>query len=166
MLRALRRFAQLPHQRKVLLLEACVALASAAFRVQRIPFRQLARRLGTSGCESPQELPDAQDQIAREVEWALVALSRRLARILPRPPTCLMLASAGQTLLRRRRVPATVYLGVGSEAPTDGRTFDAHAWLRCGTRIVTGKAEAARFKPLAWFSTGTLNYERGNIHVP
>ena len=52
-------------------------------------------------------------------------------------------------MLRRRRVPSTLYLGVRRSGPG----LSAHAWLRSGPAIVTGGIdESARYPPIAWFS--------------
>jgi hypothetical protein len=143
----LSRLASLPGGRRALLVEAVGALLAAQLRVRCLPFRRVAARLGASGAETGHELTPAQQLLSREVEWAIAAASRRLR---PRP-TCLMEAVAAQALLRRRGVASTVYLGV-APARADGRQINAHAWLRCGERIVTGKTEAGRFRALACFS--------------
>lgn len=147
MARWLSRLAGLPGTRRVMLAEACAALLAAQLQVRCLPFRRVAARLGASGAETGHEVTREQQALSREVEWAIAAASRRLR---PRP-TCLMEAVAAQALLRRRGVAATVYLGV-APARADGRQINAHAWLRCGRRIVTGKAEAGRFRALACFS--------------
>jgi hypothetical protein len=141
------RLASLTPQRANLLFQALVALLMAAFWVRCMPFRRLAPRLGDSGRESALGMPEGQDAWVRDVEWAVHALARRM---IPQP-TCLMQAAAAKAILDWRGIPATVYLGV-RPAAGDGRQVDAHAWLRCGSRIVTGKLEASRYSPLAWFS--------------
>jgi hypothetical protein len=32
-----------------------------------------------------------------------------------------------------------------------GAAINAHAWLRCGERVVTGRAQARQFKAMVWF---------------
>jgi hypothetical protein len=130
-----------------LLFQALVALWMAAFWVRCMPFRRLALRLGDSGRESELGMSEGQEAWVGDVEWAIRVLAGRL---IPKP-TCLMQAAAAKVILDRRGIPATVYLGV-RPAAGDGRQVDAHAWLRCGPRIVTGKLEASRYSPLAWFS--------------
>lgn len=48
---------------------------------------------------------------------------------------CLVKAAAAMTMLERRNLPVTLYLGTGKSE--DG-TFVAHAWTRCGRYYVTG----------------------------
>jgi hypothetical protein len=52
-------------------------------------------------------------------------------------------------MLRRRGVDGTVSFGV-CEGASDG--FEAHAWLRVGTRMVTGGAGHERFKVFTTFA--------------
>jgi hypothetical protein len=51
--------------------------------------------------------------------------------------TCLMQAVAGAVLLRRRRIPAHVHLGVARDRVAAGE-WTAHAWLSCAGRVLTG----------------------------
>jgi len=46
-------------------------------------------------------------------------------------------------------ISSTLYIGVGKD---EERKLTAHAWLRCGPFIVTGKEEMKRFTPVAFFS--------------
>jgi len=135
----------MPLQRKVLLLEVLLALAVAAFRVKLMSFRKLALQLGRQGCQASQQLSAAQGKMALDTEWMMASLCRRL----PIQPTCLMQAAAARSVLSRRGVPSTVFIGVAP--PEKGRRVNAHAWLQCGERIVTGKAEAQKFQPMVWF---------------
>lgn len=127
------------------LLEAAIALTVASFRVRHRPFEELAPRLGRQGRRAIVELGDAERVVVRTTEQVIAGICRRL----PAPPTCLVQAVAARSLLARRGIPATLYIGVaGSTA--EGR-MQAHAWLECGDRVVTGRAGFARFKPIVWF---------------
>jgi hypothetical protein len=138
---------RLTGSRKRLLLASGYSLIRAAFRVKRIPPSVLVLDFGTQGKQSGLDLSIGHLAYVRDVEWAIAAISRRM-RV---PPTCLMQAAAAKELLSRRGIPATVYFGV-APACGDGRAINAHAWLRCGKRIITGREEAQRFKPIAWFA--------------
>lgn len=142
----LRRFWQLSRQRRMLLIAAFVKLMVAIYLVRAKPFREIAERLGERAYETSEELSAFETALARDVEWAIAAICRRL----PKTPTCLMQAIAAKFLLDEHKVPTTLYIGV-APGPTDQRGINAHAWLRCGHRVVTGKAESQRFQPLAWF---------------
>jgi hypothetical protein len=55
-------------------------------------------------------------------------------------------------MLRRRRLPGTLYLGVAKPAANDVRKIDAHAWVRCGPDLLTGAAGHERFAVVASFA--------------
>lgn len=127
---SLRRLARLTWREWGLLGETLVALAQARVLVRLLPFRVLAKRLGTHMAETTTaDCPARQDWLST-VTWAVTALSRRL----PWRCQCLEQALAAQTLLRRRNLPHTLYLGARLR---EGR-LEAHAWVRCGGYLVTG----------------------------
>jgi hypothetical protein len=109
------------------------------------PFSRIAAWLGTAGTESPAEVTPEQDQAAEAVGWAVSALASRV----PWDGRCFAQALAATTMLRRRGVDGTVSFGV-CEGASAG--FEAHAWLRVGTRMVTGGAGHERFKAFTTFT--------------
>jgi hypothetical protein len=143
----LNTFSGLSSRRKRLLPVAAYAIVATMARVKFCSFRRFAAALGRGGRESEFDLSTDQQLLAQDVEWAIAAISRRL---FPRP-TCLMQAAAAKRVLAGQGIPATLYFGVAPDAG-NGRAINAHAWLRCGNRIVTGRAEARRYRPLAWFA--------------
>ena len=74
--------------------------------------------------------------------------SSDLARNLPWECQCLVQAVAGKAMLRRRSMPTTLYLGVAKD---ENARLCAHAWLRCGDVIVTGREGADRFSVVSTF---------------
>jgi hypothetical protein len=134
-----------PPARRALALEAALALAGFRLALALVPFRRIAGRLGTLGAESPATVDPGQDALALEVQWAVAAAGRRL----PWPSRCLVRALAGWWMLRRRGIPTTLHFGVAEagEGP-----IQAHAWLRCGTRMVCGGEERERFRTIARFA--------------
>jgi hypothetical protein len=143
----LRRFLARPREDRLLLLEALAALAAGRARLLCLPFRRVAARLGRAGAESPEAVPAAQEDTARRIGWAVTAM----ARYVPWDSRCLAQAIAGQRMLARRGLDCTLYLGVGEDPLRPGdKAF--HAWLRCGTRFVTGGDGRLRFQVLASFA--------------
>ena len=114
--------------------------------VRMAPFRWVARQLGHSGAVAGPPL-DADAVRVAEVAWAIAAVSRRT----PIPYTCLMQAVAAQRMLRRRRIPSTAYLAMAADT-SNGRSLAAHAWVRCGTRVVVGACDESRFRVIARFA--------------
>lgn len=112
------------------------------------PLRWITGRLGTPMQETPTEgVPADQLRYARRVNWAI-------HRVSPRTPTesnCYPQALAARWLLRRKRIPTTVYYGAAFDE--GGSALEAHVWLRCGDLIVTGGGpHRRRFAPLTWYA--------------
>lgn len=59
----------------------------------------------------------------------------RGVKYLPWDGKCLVQALAGKMLLRKFKMPGTIYLGV---AKNTGK-MEAHAWLMCGNHFISGK---------------------------
>jgi hypothetical protein len=134
-------------QRRSLLLhgEALCVLTLATLAQRLAPFRYLALTLGQSQREQPDsaspQIANLSLRVARGIEYT--------ASRLPWHTTCLVRAVAAKWMLRRRRVPSTLYLGVRRSGPG----LSAHAWLRAGSSIITGGVEeSAAYPPVAWFS--------------
>ena len=110
-----------------------------------LPFRRIADWLGTPGAES--SLMAAADEIrmAQEVGWAVGVIARRV----PWDGRCLAQALAATGMLRRRGLEGTVSFGV---CQGESAGFDAHAWLRFGSCVVTGGPDHQRFKVISTFA--------------
>jgi len=128
-----------------LLIEAAFALGAARLVLALLPFRRIAARLGRAGEESADTIPPALDNIAEQVGWA----AETMARHLPWQSSCLAQALSAWWMLGRRGIVGTVYFGV---ARNPDKPFDAHAWLRCGMRIVTGGNGHEQFRVISCFS--------------
>jgi transglutaminase-like putative cysteine protease len=112
-----------------------------------MPFRRIAAWLGTPGVESPVTVTPENARTAEEIGWAVTALGRRV----PWDGRCLAQALAATAMLRRRGVEGTVSLGVREGESAE---FVAHAWLRVGSRVVTGGAGHEQYQALTTFARG------------
>ena len=124
---------------------ACHVVAWVAVRV--VPFRRWSHRLGTMHQETAlADDPSFRETVGR-VGWAVECTKRWL----PWHVTCLMEGVAAKMMLARRGIPSTLYLGVvpaRADAP-----MEAHAWLRCGTAILTGAEGRERFTTVTAFGS-------------
>ena len=143
------KFIELPWSGRRLLIEAAFALVASRLVLAILPFRRIAARVGQAGEESANTIPPALDSIAEQVGWA----AETMARHLPGESSCLVKALSAWWMLGRRGIAGTVYFGV---ARNPGKPFDAHAWLRCGKRIVTGGNGHEQFRVISCFSRKTL----------
>lgn len=93
--------------------------------------RALILAAGQRGEESPEEAAE------EEYRKAFV-IGSEVTRICGHTlwqSLCLVQALTVVKLLRRAKVPATMYLGVGRD---ENERMIAHAWVRCGQLFVTG----------------------------
>jgi hypothetical protein len=139
------------------LLEAAAFLLAARLAVQHLPLRRIIRLTGlqaSSGAE-PQGLSSSDE--ALKVAKAIAIVQARL----PWKSTCLMNALAGAAMLRRRRLPAMLFLGVNRTAQGQSALV-AHAWLECDGLGITGTDESASFRQIAAFhSAGKSTFHQG-----
>ncbi len=143
-LQTLRR---LPWRERGLLLEAFVLLGAARLAILLVPFHRLAGHLGRLHAETPAEVSPVELAQARRIGWAVV----RAACVTPWVSNCFPQALAARLMLRRRAIAATLYLGVALSGSSDQRTMEAHAWLRCGSLIITGGPGHERYTITARF---------------
>jgi hypothetical protein len=134
-------------EEKKLLLEAFFLLGIARFFVLTIPFRWLAKSLGAHWKETGNEISEYKLRQARLVGAAV----RSSANYTPWESVCLPQAVAAKWMLRRLRIPGTVYLGVMKDEKIPEK-LAAHAWLRCGPVIITGAKGHRQFTVVSTFS--------------
>lgn len=143
MIRQLTRFVRLPAPERRDLVEAVALCSVAGLLLKVLKFRRLAPRLGRHMAVSPAEPDRANGPTVARVSWAVAAAAHHL----PWHPVCLPQAVAAQWMLRRRSIPSTLYLGADP-----ARDYDAHAWVRAGTTIVTGGPRDDRFAIVSSFA--------------
>lgn len=143
MVNRLRTFGRLTPPERARLLEAAGALMVVGVLLRWLRFPRLAARLGAHMAESHDAPAGAARREAALIRWAVESAARHL----PWKPMCLPQAIAAQWMLRRRRIPCTLYLGVDP-----GQRYDAHAWVRVGQVIVTGGPLQERFAVVSTFA--------------
>ena len=129
---------------RLLFLEALAWLCWTKLLLVLVPFRWIAPRLGRQMTESPVGRDEAGLPQVKRVSWAVQAVARHV----PLGFVCLPQAIAAKWMLRRRGLPSTLYLGLRRHETVK---ITAHAWLRAGDRILTGRAESASHQIIASF---------------
>jgi hypothetical protein len=109
--------------------EALWVLALARVAVTILSFRRVAGWLGRFGHET-RDAPTPRLEQALAVAWAVQTTARKV----PWRCECLEQALAAKWMLRKRKLPSTLYFGTFF----NGHALEAHAWVRCGQQIVTG----------------------------
>lgn len=110
---------------------------AAKYRIQMLysDTKKLQIKWGEEGKESPIEATMEEYQYARKVAYCVNEVCGKTSW----ESKCLVRALSAQTLLRKRGIQTTLYLGCKE---TDGKMV-AHAWLRLGRYYVTGGDGAA-----------------------
>jgi hypothetical protein len=127
------------------LLEAMSWLGIIRLAFLFVPFRWIARGLGKYMALSPEELGVGSRELLDRISWAVTTASRHLHG----GNSCLAQAMAGKAMLKCRGVPSTLYLGLAKSSEAQ---FQAHAWLRCGGRILTGSQGMEEYTVIGTFA--------------
>lgn len=105
--------------------------AKFRFLIKFIPPKYLKKSFGIEGEESEGELTYEEYKYARRVSQYV----NRSADNTPWESKCLVRALTAQSFLKRKKIPSTLYLGVGKD---ENDKMVAHAWIRAGAMYVTG----------------------------
>lgn len=139
------KFLRQPAPDRQLLLEAFARLCWTRLLIKVFPFRWIAPHLGRPMLESPRAANEVERRLAFRIAWAV----QTVARNVPLGFVCLPQAIAAKWMLRRRRLPSTLYLGLQKRGDIK---LTAHAWLRFGDRIIAGRAESLNHTAIATFA--------------
>jgi len=142
-------FSRRPLSDKWLFVQAYMLLGVFRLAINTLAFKRLAKRLGQHMEESSRELSDDDElQQSRRISWAI----QRASCFTLWKSNCFPQAITAQYLLRRRGIPSTLYLGALLDDSSKLKEMKAHAWLRCGPRIVTGREGHRQFGVVATFA--------------
>jgi len=148
MLRVLRKYRSLPALERRLLLEAICLLGVMRAAILLFPFRWISRCLHLAQGDGNSEMNAEQQAYASNIGF-VIALA---AVHTPWLSTCLTQTLAGMTMLRRRALTGTLYLGVARDKSTGNETLTAHSWLICGGEVLIGATGNMQFTPIARFT--------------
>lgn len=127
--------------------EAWFLLHFSKLLILFFPFRSIASRLGQRQFETSTQ--ETEKKYWLDVEVAI----NRAIRFTIHKSKCYDQALTSKWMLKRRGVLSTLYFGLSKA--DDG--LNAHAWVRTGNRIITGRAGVSQFTPIAWFGDHELN---------
>lgn len=146
LLRKIKTAVQAPWDEKWMFFEAFFLCGYVRLALLVIPFRKLAPKLGRHKHET-----------SRDMDWAVLDDLRKVRRavnraslLTPWQSKCFVQAIAGKIMLRKRGFPSTIYLGVCKDREKK-EGLKAHAWLRSGQLIVTGREGMMAFTVVATF---------------
>ena len=132
MLRRIIKYLGLSWWEQRLFIEAFCLTGIVRLAIMLLPFRWLAPALGKHMQESPMiEYNLLKYEVARLIGQVI----EKVSRYTPWESKCLVQAIVGKIMLRKRGIANTLYLGVGKN---ERKSLVAHAWLRCGDKMLTG----------------------------
>jgi hypothetical protein len=145
---AVRKFLRLDRKRQRLFVQAWLRLAGARYDLRAKPFKELTADL-TLHRPPFEPAGPGEDAVAQaeQIGWAV----RTAAAYTPWNSTCLVQVLAAQRMLAERLLPGAFYLGA-APGETGAAGLDAHAWLKCGDRVITGETGHERFVVVSAFS--------------
>ena len=151
------RFIAAPFGTKMMAFEAAFELFLARLNTLRSA-KQFTSTLGQLEGQ-----PVAVDQDQQERASTIGHVVELTARVMPFRSVCLQQVIALRRMLRRRKIPATVYLGVIPDADADASAqppltpgelpMTAHAWVTSGDKVVNGRnGDLSRYVVLGVFT--------------
>jgi hypothetical protein len=143
------KYLSLDAERRRLLLEAGRMLGTTRLDLARKPLRQLTAGLNREpvlflGTEPEKAMAEQVDCVG----WAVTAAARHT----PWRSSCLVQVLTAQRMLQARGIPGAIYIGAAAGPSEELPILEAHAWLKCGSRFVTGEVGHARYTVVAAFS--------------
>ncbi len=144
--RLLRHWRAISWSDRGLFIEAVWLSFWARMTVLLLPWSFVVRWMG-----EPLQIAPGSADVDLELLQRVGRTVRRVERRVPWQSKCLIQAMSAKTMLSRRGVAGTIYLGL---LRVDGEEFKSHAWLRCGTRFVTGRKGHEPFLPMSTFAFG------------
>lgn len=142
---SLKRLYSRPLSAYMIALEAIFYITIMRVLLFALPFKWIARLFGfVQNVELDDILPHEHERTVRRISWAIHVASHYS----PGHVVCFPRALAAAQMLRRRKISATLYLGVNWQ----NNELEAHAWLRSGTKYVTGGRQKNQFQTLATFA--------------
>ena len=113
--------------------------------VRLIPLRWFNHILGDYNKELNTEL----DENKREVIRLIKKQIRRCKRVIPWKVKCFEEAISAKKVLEKQSIETTLYLGVDKDKE---KKLIAHAWLKIGGFIITGRQGHEKFKVVGFYS--------------
>jgi len=148
----LRKFFALQPEKRRLLVEAYIFLAWGRL-LKELPFAKMAPMLGAYMEETPDQPCRQDEEVIRQISHAVHLMSRYTFW----ESECLVKAVAAMCMLHRRQIDSTIYLGI---ARARRGNLAAHAWLRCGSMIITGGEVMNQYTVVGYFAKRTISGKR------
>ena len=147
MIKLFKKLSGLPFNEKKLFLQSLGVSLQTYFVISLIPMKWYQKKLlgeQVRRTDTPLYQVSADDKKIKLVAKTV----RRCAKYAPWNTKCLVQAITAKNLLRRYNIQSLLVLGV---AKLNNSDLSAHAWLKVGDKIITGKKGMNRFTEVSRF---------------
>lgn len=140
------KFFSLSFSQKCMFFEALFWLVLAKLLIVLVPFRKIAPYLGVLNGDVRSRLSSAETKKSEAVKLAILMTSGNVGW----KSVCLDQAMAASVMLKRRKVPHQLCMGVKKDEQK--AAIEAHAWIMCGDKILIGGQRSRLFAVTALFA--------------
>ena len=140
-------FFKVSNRAKWLFFEALCLIGLARIATKFYSFQRLLEILGTHSTKTTEE-PLTIDEKRHYYEYTKAI--NRAARVSFWHTMCYEQALTAKLMLRRRKVPSTIYIGMHRKE--ENQELEGHAWLRVQDFIVTGNTDLSKYVVVGVFS--------------
>lgn len=140
-----RTFYKIDKETKINFIKAYIYSGVARVFIIFMPFNRLRKIMGKYKKESNEIVDVNTHKIAKKIGWAV----SEAARYTPWNSKCLVQALTTQRMMKEKGISTTIYLGVSKGKDNE---MLAHAWIRCGSYIITGGANKNEYVVVAKFT--------------
>lgn len=130
-----------------LIVQAFIYMLVVRYLMLKVKFKKYQKYLGERGVETTNQYPTAKEEIIKTVRRIVLSTSKNT----PWESKCMVQAVSCKWLLKKYGVESTIYFGIKPDEENKGK-LKAHAWLRVGEYIVTGREGHKAFKVVNFYA--------------
>ncbi len=146
----LKKFHKLSGTMKLMFLEAVFILAITKIAILILPLNRLTRSLSQIKDTGHSKRFSAEHDL--QTAMAIKTAVARAAAHTPWKSACLVQSFTAQRMLKHRGISGLLHIGVMKETNISKNNFQAHAWIQCGSIIITGEPGHEDFRIISTFS--------------
>ena len=144
-IRLFKKYIRIDKTERMILNQTFLWFIYAFILVRFIPLRWFNSLLGEYKKETIVDLDKSHLDLVHLVKKNI----RRWKRFLPWKVKCFEEAIVAKKILERYNIQTTLYLGVNKD---NNNELNAHAWLKAGSKIITGEKGFERFVVVGFYS--------------
>lgn len=145
MIASFNKFTGISKSEKILFIKAYFYCFISRLIILFIPVKRYSSMLGMQNTESNISISAEHERIANLVKIAIWRVNKYAFW----KNNCFAQASGAKKILSKFNISSTLYLGVKKDV---NNHLIAHAWLRCGSNIITGKKGYKQFTVVSTFA--------------